>query len=221
MRLHVSRRKTVIAPLIVTVCTLLAAGGTATVTVGSGTGTPGGSTATATHAGPTATPLPPQTLAWIEVSGTGVPDVWGSIAGGPVHQISHNPSTDPCGQSALGSSVFSPDRTHLVVSGGAGCGDGPYHAYAYVIDVSSGSFTAIPGSNTLTDPRSVGWLNNTTVWLANNTMETYTLGASSTQALPEPPRPSRPWCAAVRSSTSPPRTAAAPARRRQPSIATA
>ena len=110
MRLHIPRRLSLLAPLIVTMLVLLACGGTATVTVGAGTpggGTPGSGTATATHSGsgPTATPVPapPHAFAWVQFDGSHVPQIWASINGGTPSQITHLTfSGDGCSPDELG-----------------------------------------------------------------------------------------------------------------------
>ena len=144
----------------------------------------GGATPTSTAgATATATPLPAQNLAWIQYPPSGKPEVWASIAGAAPRPIAQA-SGDDCSTSTLGPPVFSPDAQHIAVAGGAGCGDGQEHGSAFIVTVSSGAFTAVPNSDALTNERSVGWIDNSTLWLASSGISTYTLGAGSPTELP-------------------------------------
>lgn len=145
--------------------------------------TSGGPTATTAH--PTATPLPPQTLAWVQDDSSGNPQVWATIAGAAPRQISHNDGSVVCGEVAFGPPVFSPDATHVAVVGGVGCGDGQSHGPVFVVDVATGALTQVPDADSLTDTRSLTWLDNTTLLI--NGAATYTLGAASATNLPGSP----------------------------------
>jgi hypothetical protein len=166
----------------------------------------GTDSSTATPAGrppsthPTSTPIvttspipfaPTQTLAWVATSGTGAADVWISVDGGAARQVTHipNTSTDPCSASLFGPPVVSPDGAHLaVVTGPGGGGDWFPFGTVCVIDVATGETTAVPDSAALTPPltaeRSVGWLDNNTLWLAAGNLATYSLGAADAAPLP-------------------------------------
>ncbi len=192
MRLHISRRLALIAPLIVTVLVLLACGGTATVTVSGGTpgtGTP--ASGTATHTGPTATsvPAPPHAFAWVQFDGSHIPQIWASLNGGTPAQITHLTfSGDGCQPTSWGLPVFSPDLTHIASVLGYICGDGPVTGTVEIINASTGSYTDVPGganANAYANERSYGWVSSSQVWILNyNGLFEYTLGAASETALP-------------------------------------
>ena len=122
-----------------------------------------------------------QAVAWVSQPATGKPEIWASFTGSSPRRIAQA-SGDDCTTSTLGPPVVSPDGQHIAVVGGAGCGDGQEHGSVFVVTVATGAFDPVPNSNALTNARSVGWLNNTTLWISGNS--TYTLGASSVQGLP-------------------------------------
>ena len=173
--------------------TVLAVAGCSSGTDSAGsTATPAGR-GPATHPASTPVPFAPsQTLAWVATSGTGAADVWISVNGGSARQVTHIPNStdgsDPCSAVLVGLPVVSPDGAHLAVVTGPGGGDSFAHGTVCLIDVATGATTPVPDSVALdvpfTDARSVGWLDNHTLWLAEGNLATYALGAADAVALP-------------------------------------
>lgn len=165
---------------------LAACSGSAGRTGGPTTATPQGTgTALSTVTATPWTGQPPtvEGLAWVQPTSAGKPQVWASIGGKPGRMIV--PATgDDCATSHLGPPVLSPDGKHIAVVGGAGCGDGQSHGPVFVVDVAAGTMTPIADTNAITDERSVGWIDNSTLYFASGTVNTYRLGATGTTVLP-------------------------------------
>jgi hypothetical protein len=53
-----------------------------------------------------------------------------------------------------------------------------------VIDVATGATTAVPGSFAFTDMRSVGWIDDATLWYAGGNLAVYSLSAANVVTLP-------------------------------------
>ncbi len=189
MRQRLSQWGTVGA--IVSLAALLAAcagsgGGTST---GGATGTATASaTATATTAAATATPTvaPPHALAWFKLDSHHIPQIWASVNGAAPTQITHvAPDGSACDdQVAWSPPVFSPDLTHIVASMGSyNCGDGDMTGPVSVIKASNGSITTLSASYQVrTTIRSMGWLDNSTIWFATYSgVYSYALGGAPTQ----------------------------------------
>lgn len=172
---------------------LLAACGGGSTASGRAGGTTGASstatpqvTATVTSSGTPWSGQPPTVagLTWVQHStSTGKPQVWASI-GGKAGRMIAEATGDDCATSALGPPVLSPDAKHIAVVGGAGCGDGQSHGPILVVDVATGSMTQVADTNAITNERSVGWLDNTTLYFAGGSVNVYQLGATSVTALP-------------------------------------
>src|SRR5262249_51566837 len=73
---------------------------------------------------------------------------------------------------------------HLAVVGGAGCGDGQYHGPIFIVTVATGAAAVVPNADALTNERSVGWLDNQTLWWVGGGVFEYRLGAPSARQLP-------------------------------------
>jgi len=137
--------------------------------------------------GPTSTPTPTPTpsglggqiVAWISQPANGKPEIWASIKGAAPRRITQAVGDD-CSTVTLGPPVISPDGRHIAVVGGAGCGDGQEHGTVFVVNVATGSFEPIPNSDALTNARSVGWLDNRTVWISGSS--TYTRDVAGVHA---------------------------------------
>jgi hypothetical protein len=140
-------------------------------TTGSGGSTTGGGGGSTTGGAPTATPTPPpHALAWFQMDGANVGQIWASVNGGSAHQVTHMaPVSGDCVRDQHWSPpVFSPDLSHIVGGWGSGaCGDGPEQGDLYTVVASSGAATAAGGAcfhNIRLSLRQTGWVNNSTIW---------------------------------------------------------
>ncbi len=148
------------------------------------TATPRVTATTPLSSTPTTGPAPTmEGLAWVQPTSTGKPQVWASIGGKPGRMIVQA-TGDDCATSELGPPVLSPDAKHIAVVGGAGCGDGQSHGPVFVVNVAAGTMTTIANTNVLTNERSVGWLNNDTLFFASDAVNVYRISTASVTALP-------------------------------------
>jgi hypothetical protein len=122
-----------------------------------------------------------QSIAWISQPANGKPEILASILGAAPRRITQAVGDD-CSTVTLGPPVLSPDGQHIAVVGGAGCGDGQEHGMVFVVTVATGSFDPVPTSDALTNERSVGWLNSSTLWIAGSSSGT--LGVAGVHAMP-------------------------------------
>lgn len=150
-------------------------------------GTTGGGTT-----GPTMTRTPPQhALAWFQMDGSGVGQIWASVNDGTAHQVTHMsaPSGDCVRDQHWSAPVFSPDLHHILAAWGSGaCGDGPEQGDLFVIDASTGANTPVSGgpegTGLLLSRRQEGWIDNNTVWwLYYQSVYQLTLGSSTPTTL--------------------------------------
>jgi hypothetical protein len=140
---------------------------------GSTTGKGGGSTTGgggSTTGGGTTAAAPPHALAWFQMDGSGVGQIWASVNGASAHQVTHMAalSGDCVRDQHWSPPVFSPNMSHIVGGWGSGaCGDGPEQGDLYTVDASSGAATAAGGAcfhNIRLSLRQTGWVNNSTIW---------------------------------------------------------
>jgi hypothetical protein len=157
---------------LVSIVAILALGGCGASSAAS---TPTATSSVTETASPTSTPAPinfgRQSIAWISQPSNGKPEIWASIKGAAPRRIAEAVGDD-CSTAALGPPVISPDGKHITVVGGVGCGDAQAHGTVFVVNVATGSFDPIPHSDALTNARSVGWLDNTTLWIAGRSTST-------------------------------------------------
>ena len=164
-------------------------GGTTTGGTTTGGATTGGATTGGggtTGAAPTATPhpAPPHALAWFQIDGSSVGQIWASINGGSPVQITHiAPSAAECRYDTHWSPpVFSPNLSHIVAAqGSAACTDGPENGQLYVVNATNGVPAAVPSATSVRlSLRESGWVDNNTIWWTDfNGLHEYTLGAAS------------------------------------------
>jgi hypothetical protein len=150
------------------------------------TATPSRPATATTTATATSTPSGPgtQNFAWVQPDSNGAAEVWATLGGAAARQISHNTGSDPCSTATFGPPVISPEGAYIAVAGGAGCGDGQEHGSVFIVSIATGVMTPVPGSDALTNLRSVGWFGPTTIWFTSGAVYTYVLGAASASALP-------------------------------------
>jgi hypothetical protein len=153
-------------------------------TTGGGTG--GGTT------GPTATPTPPpHALAWFQMDGSNVGQIWASVNDGAAHQVTHMsaPSGDCVRDQHWGPPMFSPDLRHILAGWGSGaCGDGPEQGDLYVVDASTGAAAAVSGgaypAGVRLSLRDTGWIDNSSIWWIDGIqVYRYFLGGSASTAI--------------------------------------
>ncbi len=148
------------------------------------TATPHVTATTPSSSTPSTGPAPTmEGLAWVQPTPTGKPQIWASIGGKPGRMIMQA-TGDDCDTSELGPPVLSPDAKHIVIVGGAGCGDGQSHGPVFVVNVAAGTMTPIANTNVLTNERSVGWLNNDTLFFASGAVNMYRISSATVAALP-------------------------------------
>lgn len=140
------------------------------------------------------THVPWHTLAWYQIDGSGIAQLWASLGDGPAKQITHLTTPIECGGDELGwgAPVFSPDLKQIVaIQGNEPCGDtGQYGGAVVEVNVASGAVTAIPSAsspaalNMWNWQRGVGWIDGQTIWyLDADGLHQYTVGAPSAQLL--------------------------------------
>lgn len=156
--------------------------------LGCSLGTTGGGTAGGGTSGPTATPTPPQhALAWFQMDGSNVGQIWASVNDGAAHQVTHvsAPSGDCVRDQHWSPPVFSPDLHHILAAWGSGaCGDGPEQGDLFVIDAATGATSPVgggpEGTGLLLSRRQAGWIDNNTVWwITYHNVYQLTLGSST------------------------------------------
>jgi hypothetical protein len=123
-------------------------------------------------------------LAWFQMDGSNVGQIWASINGGAPAQITHMaPSGADCARDEhWGPPVFSPNLSHIVAAwGSADCTDGPETGPLYTVNAGTGAATAVPGSVSVRlSLREAGWIDNNTIWWTDyNGLHEYTLGGGS------------------------------------------
>lgn len=149
-----------------------------------------------TNAPPTTNPGT-HVIAWIRQDASDTAQIWASVDDAPPRQITHRPaSASSCGEDILGAPMYAPDLRHIAVAGGTTCASGQIAGQLFVVDAATGALSTVPlpGSGILlTTQRSYGWVDAHTLFALGNFggdsgsasggVE-YTLGASSTTALP-------------------------------------
>jgi hypothetical protein len=159
-------------------------------TTGGGTTSGGGTTGptpTPTRT-PTPAPPPPHALAWFQMDGSSVGQIWASVNDGAVHQVTHQPaSAAECRYDAHWSPpVFSPNLSNILAAwGSAACTDGPENGQLYIIDASTGAITHVPGATGVRlSLRESGWVDNTHIWWTDyNGVHEFTVGGGSATLL--------------------------------------
>lgn len=132
-----------------------------------------------------------------------MPQIWAAINGAAPTQITHVAAdgSECTDQIAWSPPVFSPDLKHIVASMGSyNCGDGGLQGPVSIITVSSGSISTLSSTYGVgTTQRTMGWLNNSTIWFAQFTgFYTKPIGGGSPTHLSGP---TSIWDAVVRGST--------------------
>lgn len=157
-------------------CGLGSSGGT-----GGGGGTTGGTGTPAASQTPTG---PHYALAWVQIDGGGIGQIWASINGGAAQQVTHRSGVNACGRNPDWSPpVYSPDLHHIVIAFAdtSNCDQGPQAGQLFVVDATTGSLTAVNSSGIETDVREEGWIDSNTIWWIDSTgAHQQPLGGSAT-----------------------------------------